>query len=125
MPTIENSFKKTLTFVHKSEADAEVKTEIVKMLAARFGGRVTVKQKLIDGNGNGNLWIGSSRLHNPDSANINTILEATNWTTDSTILLDQNLVNYPFLIISANFIDTTTATIEVEVEVSWSLVRGR
>lgn len=120
----QNQTNQVVVFVHEDGAEPEVKTRIVKMMQARMGGKVTIKQKLAEGTGLGSLWIGSSRIHNPESNNVNLILENFSWTNDSTIVLDNSLVNYPFLVISANFADTQAAKVEVEVEISWSLTRG-
>lgn len=114
-----------ITLEHEAGKEPEVKTQIVKMMRAKFGGKITLSQKLVEGNGSGSLFVGRSRIHNPESQDVDVILADQVWTEQQEVLLDKEMVNYPFLVLSANFTDLEAAKVEVEVFLSWNPIRGR
>lgn len=124
MPTIIESQKKII-FEHVVGEPAGVKTQIIKTLRARSGGKVTVSQQLTEGEGLASLWLGSSSIHNPESQDVVTILEGTPATSELIKVLENDTVMYPFLVVSMNFIDEKAAKVEVEVTLFTNPMRGR
>lgn len=118
------SSTQTLSFIHEEGKNPEVKTQIVKTMRARMGGKLTLSHKLTSGTGQGYLYIGKSRVHNPTVEEVDVILDGSPWTNNSDVLFNNELVTYPFLVVSADFSDNNAATVEVEITLSWNMQRG-
>lgn len=117
--------KQTIVFTHEADEAPGVKTRMLKMFHARFGGKLTIIQSLTEGGGLGSLYVGSSNIPNPTPEQVMSITEPVAWSSESTVVCENDLVLYPFLVLSADFTDTELAKVEVELTFSWSPLRGR